>query len=150
MRRNNFVHRWSRIDDRVGARPRGRVRSAADLDLGLDQLAIRLVVRQAPGPVEHGQGPIRIFMDPHGDLHIMEPVGILWDLQTQALIAHGVVLSHDPLFSVSPPVGSVPLSSWPSLRDHPKPDRSRAPKTGQMMCSLYPTKVLFPSHVSVV
>ena len=38
--------------------------------------------------------------------------------------------------AVSPPVAPVPASSWPSLRDHPHPDRSRATKTGQMMCSL--------------
>ena len=42
---------------------------------GLDQRAIRVGARQAPGAVEHGQGPIRLFMDPHRDRHLMEPGG---------------------------------------------------------------------------
>ena len=52
----------------------------------LNQLAIGLVARQAPRPVEHGQRPIRIGMHPHRDLHIMEPVRGLRNLQAQALI----------------------------------------------------------------
>ena len=47
--------------------------------------------------MEHGQGPIRIFMHPHRHLHLMEPVGVLWDLEAMAVIVHGVVLGHDPL-----------------------------------------------------
>ena len=38
--------------------------------------------------------------------------------------------------TVSSPVAPVPVSLWPSLRDHPHPDKSRATKTGQMMSSL--------------
>jgi hypothetical protein len=74
----------------------GRVRSAADLDLGLDQLAIRVIAGQTLGVMEHHQGSLRIGVRPYRDLYIMEPVGILWDLRAQALIAHGVVLGHNP------------------------------------------------------
>ena len=48
---------------------------------GLDQPALRMVPRQASGAMEHGQRPIRILMDPDRDLHIMEAVRVLWDLQ---------------------------------------------------------------------
>jgi hypothetical protein len=44
----------------------------------------------------HGHGAIRVFMPPHRDLHIMEPVGILRDLAARALIPHGIVLGDDP------------------------------------------------------
>ena len=47
---------------------------------GLDQLAIRVVARQTPRLMEHGQGPIRIFVHPHGGLHRMEAVRIGVDL----------------------------------------------------------------------
>jgi hypothetical protein len=74
---------------------------------GLDEPAIRLVARQTPGPMEHRQGTIRIVMHPHRDLHVMEPMGILWNLQTQALIPDGVVLGHDPLLLHSQDFGEM-------------------------------------------
>ena len=75
----------------------GRARTGWVGSSGLDQPAICMVAGQAPGAMEHAHGPIRIFVDPHRDLYLMEPVRILGDLQTQALIAHRVVLGHDPL-----------------------------------------------------
>lgn len=36
-------------------------------------------------------------MHPHRDLHLMESVGILRDLEPLAVIVHGVVLGHDSL-----------------------------------------------------
>ena len=63
---------------------------------GLDQSAIGMVARQAPGPVEHGQGPRGIFMDPHRDRHVMKPVRVLRDLQGRALRPHRIVLGHGP------------------------------------------------------
>ena len=74
---------------------------------GLDQPAIRVVACQAPGAMEHGQGPIRIRVDPDRDLHIMEPVRILRNLQAQALLPHGVILGHDPLVLHTENLGEV-------------------------------------------
>ena len=66
------------------------------IDLRLDQPTLRVVAGQTPRPLKDGQGPIRIGVAPYRDLHLMEPVGVLWDLQAQALIPHGVVLGHNP------------------------------------------------------
>ena len=74
---------------------------------GLDQPAIRVVACQAPGAVEHGQGPIQIFMDPHRDFHIMEPVGVLRDLEALAVLVHGVILGHDPLLVHTQDLGEI-------------------------------------------
>ena len=74
---------------------------------GLDQRAIRVGARQAPGAVEHGQGPIRLFMDPHRDRHLMEPGGILRDLQGRPLLPHRMVLGHDPLLGHTQNLGEV-------------------------------------------
>jgi len=73
------------MDDRGDVRSVGRAIAAWVGSSGLDQLAIRVVARQTPRPMEHGQGPIRIFVHPHRDFHIMEPVWILRDLQAQPL-----------------------------------------------------------------
>ena len=64
---------------------------------GLDQPAIRVIARQTPRAMAHGQGPLRIFVHAHRDLHIMEPVRVLGELQDRALIPHRIVLGHDPL-----------------------------------------------------
>ena len=74
---------------------------------GLDQRAIRVGARQAPGAVEHGQGPIRLFMDPHRDRHLMEPGGILRDLQGRPLLPHRILLGHDPLLGHTQNLGEV-------------------------------------------
>ena len=74
---------------------------------GLDQPAIRVVACQAPGAVEHGQGPIRIFMDPHRDFHIMEPVGVLRDLEALAVRVDGVILGHDSLLLHTQDLGEI-------------------------------------------
>ena len=50
---------------------------------GLNQPAIRVVACQAPRPMEHGQGPIRIRVDSLRDLHIKEPMGVLRDLEAR-------------------------------------------------------------------
>ena len=64
---------------------------------GLEPSAIRMVACQTPGPMEHSQDPLWIFVHPHRDLHVMEPVRVLRNLQGQALIPHRIVLGHDPL-----------------------------------------------------
>jgi|CXWL01.1.fsa_nt_gi hypothetical protein len=68
------------MDDRRDARSVGRAIAAGLGSSGLDEPAIRVVVRQTPGAMEYGQDPIRIFVHPHRDLHIMEPV---WGLRDQ-------------------------------------------------------------------
>lgn len=97
-RANFFAHRESPINDRVVARSLGRVAAAWVGASGLEQPAIWLVARQAPGAMEHGQGASGILVDPDRALHVMEPVRVLWDLQAQALIPHRIVLGADPLF----------------------------------------------------
>ena len=57
--------------------------------------------------MEHGQGPIRLFMDPHRDRHLMEPGGILRDLQGRPLLPHRMVLGHDPLLGHTQNLGEV-------------------------------------------
>lgn len=56
------------------------------------EVTLGTIPRQTPGPMEHRQRPIRIGMGPHRARHIMEPVWVLWDLQTCPLIPHGVAL----------------------------------------------------------
>ena len=97
-RRNSFAPRWPRTDDRRGVRSVGQAAAPSVGASGLDQLAIRVVARQTPGAMEHGQGPIRIRVDPDQDLHIMEAVRVLGDLQAHALIPHGIVVGHDAVF----------------------------------------------------
>ena len=74
---------------------------------GLDQSAIRVVACQAPGAVEHGQGPIRIFVHSHRDLHVMEPMGVLRDLEALAVRVDGVILGHDPLLVHTQDLGEI-------------------------------------------
>lgn len=97
-RANFFAHRGSPINDRVVARSLGRVAAAWVGASGLEQPAIWLVARQAPGAMEHGQGASGILVDPDRDLHVMEPVRVLRNLQAPALIPHRIVLGHDPRF----------------------------------------------------
>ena len=50
-------------------------------------------------------------MDPHRDLHIMEPVGVLGDLEALAVIEHGVVLGQDPRLVHTQDLGEVRADS---------------------------------------
>jgi len=65
---------------------------------GLDQPAIGVIARQTPRPMEHRQGPLRVFVHPHRDLYIMEAISVLRNLQAPPLIVHRVVLGHTPFF----------------------------------------------------
>jgi hypothetical protein len=85
---------------------------------GLNQLAIRVVARQTPGTMEHRQRPIRIFMDSHRDLHIMEPVRVLRDLQPLAVIVHGIVVGDDAFVLHTENLGEVRANP----RDEGRPD----------------------------
>ena len=85
------------IDDQRDVRPEGQAAAGWEGSSGLDQPAIRLVACQTPGTMEQGHGAIRIGMDPHRDLHVMESVEILRNLQAQAPIPHRIVLGHDRL-----------------------------------------------------
>ena len=93
-RRQLVAHRGPRSDDRWEVRPVGRVRVGSSR---LDPRAIRVVARQAPGPREHGQGPIGKFVPSHWDRLIMELGRVLRDLQGRALIPHRMVRGHDAL-----------------------------------------------------
>ena len=79
---------------------------------GLDQLAIRVVARPAPGAMEHGPGPIRLFMDRHRDRHLMDPVGILRDLQGRPRIPHRISLGPDPLLVHTQNLGEGRADPW--------------------------------------
>lgn len=63
--------------------------------------------------MEHGQGAIRIFVDSDRDLHIMEPVPVGRELQTFALIPHGIVVGHDTVLLHTEHIDEV----RPDLRD---------------------------------
>ena len=66
--------------------------------VGLAQLAIGLGAGHTPWPMTQRQGPLRILVHQARDLHIMEPVLVLRNLQAQALIVHPIVLGDDPFF----------------------------------------------------
>ena len=57
----------------------------------------------------HGTRPgfPRVFVHPHRDLHIMEPVRVLPDLQRRTLIPHRMVVGHDPLFLDTEDIGEA-------------------------------------------
>ncbi len=84
------------IDER-DVRPEGQAAAGWEGSSGLDQPAIRLVACQTQGAMEQGHGAIRIGMDPHRDLHVMESEEILLNLQAQDLLPHRIVLGHDRL-----------------------------------------------------
>ena len=65
------------------------------------------VIERLDKLLEHGQGPLRIRVDPDRDLHLMEAVRVLGDLQALALIAHGIVVGDDAVFLDIEPIGEA-------------------------------------------
>jgi hypothetical protein len=57
--------------------------------------------------MEHGQGAIRIGMDPDRYLHIMEAMRVGGDLEAPALIAHRIVIGDDAVFLDTQQIGQV-------------------------------------------
>ena len=58
---------------------------------------------------------VGIFMHPHARLDVVMAVAVGWDLQAQALVAHGVVIADDALLLNAQDVASEPAKGTKAL-----------------------------------
>ena len=79
--------------------------------------------------MEQSQGPIRIGVHPHRDLHILEPLWVLRNLPAEALIPHRIVIDHDPLLLYTQDLGK----GWPVHAMKAAPG-SEAPTINRVLC----------------
>ena len=77
---------------------RSRRSGSRDLPFGIFNLgAGGIEAGKTPGPVEHGQASVRVFVDPDFGLDVVVAVTVGGDLERQAVVAHGVVIADDAL-----------------------------------------------------